>query len=88
VYWGSSLKVKQPGHEINHSPPPNAEVKNEWSYTYISPASRSGVCRDNCIFSPTLLVIDDNFVDLDMLITVRSGLYVPECFCYWYSGYG
>ena len=78
MYWGSFLKVKQPGHEINHSPPPSAEVKNEWSYTYISPASRSGVSRDNYIFYPTLRVIDDNFVDLDMLITVRNRLYVPE----------
>jgi len=28
VYWGSFLKFKRPGHEINHSPPPSAEVKN------------------------------------------------------------
>jgi len=67
VHWGSSLKVKQPGHEIKHLPSPSAEVKNEWRYTYIYPASHSGVCRDNCIFYPTLLVIDDNFVELDML---------------------
>jgi hypothetical protein len=25
--------VKRPGREADHSPPPNAEVKNEWSYT-------------------------------------------------------
>ena len=31
-------------------------------------------------FTP-LLVIDDNFVDLDMRITGWSRLYVPECFC-------
>jgi len=81
MYWGTFLKIMQPGHEINHSPPPSAEVKNEWSCTYISRASHNGMCMDNCTFYPTLLVTDDNFVDLDMLITVRSGLYVPECFC-------
>jgi hypothetical protein len=25
--------VTRPGHEVNHSPPSSAEVKNEWSYT-------------------------------------------------------
>jgi hypothetical protein len=29
-----SLGVKQPGHEADHSPPSNAEVKNEWSYGF------------------------------------------------------
>ena len=27
------LVVKQPGREVNHSPPSGAEVKNEWCYT-------------------------------------------------------
>jgi hypothetical protein len=25
------LAVNQPGHEVHHSPPSHAEVKNEWS---------------------------------------------------------
>jgi len=25
--------IKQPGHEVDHSFPSTAEVKNEWSYT-------------------------------------------------------
>jgi hypothetical protein len=29
----SSLGVKWPGREADHSPPSSAEVKNEWSYT-------------------------------------------------------
>jgi hypothetical protein len=29
--------MKQPGLEIDHSPSPSAEDKNEWSYTSISP---------------------------------------------------
>lgn len=32
-YWDSSLEVKQSGHKVNHSCPPSAQVKNEWSYT-------------------------------------------------------
>jgi hypothetical protein len=27
--------VKRPGHEADHSPPSNVEVKNAWSYTSI-----------------------------------------------------
>jgi hypothetical protein len=28
-----SLGVKRLGREVDHSPPPSAEVKNAWSYT-------------------------------------------------------
>jgi hypothetical protein len=28
-----SLKLKREAREARHSPPPSAEVKNEWSYT-------------------------------------------------------
>jgi hypothetical protein len=31
VYWGSFPGVKQPEHELNHSPPTSAKVKNEFS---------------------------------------------------------
>jgi len=36
------LAVKRPDHEVDHSPPSNAELKNEWSYT-ISPIRLHGV---------------------------------------------
>jgi len=29
--------VNRPEHEADHSPPFGAEVKNEWSYTFIYP---------------------------------------------------
>jgi hypothetical protein len=29
---GSFLRVKRPGRETDHSPPPSAQVKNSWSY--------------------------------------------------------
>jgi hypothetical protein len=32
---GFSLGVKRPGREADHSPPSSAEVKNDWSYTFI-----------------------------------------------------
>jgi hypothetical protein len=38
-----SLGVKRPGREADHSLPSSAEVKNEWSYTSISPIRLHGV---------------------------------------------
>jgi hypothetical protein len=32
-YLGYFAGVKQSEHEVNHSPPFSAEVKNEWNYT-------------------------------------------------------
>jgi hypothetical protein len=32
-YCDSLPAVKQPGCEVNNSPPSSAKVKNEWSYT-------------------------------------------------------
>jgi len=32
-----SLRIKRPGREVDHSPPPSAEVKNAWSYTSTLP---------------------------------------------------
>jgi hypothetical protein len=43
--------VKRPGLEADHSHPFNAEVKNEWRYTYIPPVCLHGVHRDNFTFS-------------------------------------
>jgi hypothetical protein len=40
---GSFPRVKQPGREADHSPPSNAVVKNEWSYTSIPPIRLHGV---------------------------------------------
>ena len=35
-YQGYFLQVKRLWHDVNHSPPSSAEVKNEWSHTSIS----------------------------------------------------
>jgi hypothetical protein len=33
-YWGSFPRVKvRPGHDADYSPPSNAEVKKEWSFS-------------------------------------------------------
>jgi hypothetical protein len=37
------LGVKWQGHEVDHSPPSNAEVENEWSYTSIPSVCLHGV---------------------------------------------
>jgi hypothetical protein len=33
----SSVGVKRPGREADHSPPSNPEVKNAWTYTFTPP---------------------------------------------------
>jgi hypothetical protein len=35
------------GREMNQSPPPSAEVKNEWSYTVAPPVRLHGVDKEN-----------------------------------------
>jgi hypothetical protein len=39
--------LKWPGREVDHSPPPGAEVKNEWSCTFDLPICLHGVDREN-----------------------------------------
>jgi hypothetical protein len=42
-----SLGVKWPGHEVDHSHPPTANVKNEWRYTSTHTTCLHGVDSDN-----------------------------------------
>jgi hypothetical protein len=55
VLGALSLGVKQPGHEVDHSPPSSAEVKNAWSYTSTPPICFHGVVlnkhRDSFTFT-------------------------------------
>jgi len=52
---GSFLAITQLGHEIDHLPPSNAEVKNAWSYIstlrYVFMAWRLVKHRDNFTFT-------------------------------------
>ena len=48
--WGSYLEVKLPVVEAGHSPPPSAEVKNEWSFDTTPPVCLHGVERGNLPF--------------------------------------
>jgi len=43
--------VRRREHEVNHSPPSIAEVKNEWRYTSASPICLHGVGRENITFT-------------------------------------
>ena len=49
-YWGPFTRVKQMGHDVNHSPPSTADVKHEWSYIFIPLIRFHGVYRDNFTF--------------------------------------
>jgi hypothetical protein len=40
---GSFPGVKRPEHEVDHSPPSSAEIKNAWSYTSTPPIRLHGV---------------------------------------------
>jgi hypothetical protein len=42
-YQGSFQGIKQLGREVDDSPPPRVEVKNERSYSFNSPISLHGI---------------------------------------------
>jgi len=35
------------GHDVNHPPPPRADVKNDWKCTFTAPKYLHGVNRDD-----------------------------------------
>jgi hypothetical protein len=49
-FWLSFPEVKQPGHDVDHSPPSSDEVKNEWSYISTPPIRLHGEIRDKFTF--------------------------------------
>jgi len=49
-YRSSLPLVKRPRREVNHSPPPPAEIKNEWSYTCTPSIRLNDLDRDNFTF--------------------------------------
>jgi len=48
-YRGSFLRIKQPGHEVDHSSPTSTKVNNAWSHTSTPPVHLHGVDSDNVI---------------------------------------
>jgi hypothetical protein len=52
-YQGCFLGVKWLGLEVDHSPPSNADIKNEWSYTCTHPVFFHGVDRNNFTVLPS-----------------------------------
>jgi hypothetical protein len=44
---GGGGREKRPWLEVNYSPPSNADVKNEWSYTCTNPIRLHAVDREN-----------------------------------------
>ena len=55
-YRGSLSGLKWSGHKAEHSPPPTAEIKNEWSYT-----SAPLVCHHGAYGDGFTLLIDRLF---------------------------
>jgi hypothetical protein len=49
-HWCSLPGVTRPVREVDYAPPPNTEVKNEWSYTSTPTVRLHGVGRDNFTF--------------------------------------
>jgi hypothetical protein len=45
-YWDTFVGVTQAGHEVDHSPPFSAKVKNEWSHNLYSPCMPSQCGQD------------------------------------------
>jgi len=50
VTGDSFPRGKQSGHEVDHSLPPSAKVKNAWHYTSTSPIHLHGVDIDNVTY--------------------------------------
>jgi hypothetical protein len=74
VWRGSFPKVKQPGHNVDHSLPSSAEVKNEWGYTSIEPISLYGVDRVNVVF-----LLRNLIKELCVCVCARARLCVCAC---------
>jgi len=57
---GSFLGLKQPGCEVNHSPPSNIEVTNEWSCTSDSPTCLQCMGRKHYTFTSFKKMVYEN----------------------------
>ena len=57
AYQGSFPGVRQLGCRVDHSPPSNAEVNNEWSDTSTALICHHGICREGEKKTFLLLVI-------------------------------
>jgi len=53
------LRVKQPGRDVNHSSPPSADLKNEWSHAFAPPAYLHDVDGDIFLFSVSWFIAPD-----------------------------
>jgi len=58
--------AKRPGREADHSPVPNADVKNMWSYT-LTPIRLHGVQRSNFYCTSMMSEPLERFLIVDIL---------------------
>jgi hypothetical protein len=65
--------INRPEREVSHSPPSNAEVKTEWSCTFILPIYLHGLDRNNFIFTVIkLLIILAHFFSSVLAVNIRT----------------
>ena len=56
-YQGLFPGVRRPERDADHSPPSNAEVKNEWGYSSTPPICFHGVDRGNLLYFYSLCAL-------------------------------
>lgn len=76
-YLGFLQSLKRAGFDADHLPPPNAAVKNEWSYTSSPLISLHDVDRQLFFFALPLL--NGQRVDSSSSLIIHSGSTLVEC---------
>jgi len=66
-YWGSFPRLKQPGHDVDHSTPSSADVKNKWIYTS-HPLYAFMVWAGATLPAPFLVLAKRSFLDVSIKI--------------------
>jgi len=90
-YQGSFLGIKWLRHDVDHSSPCRASVKNEWRYTYASLLCLHGMDRDIFNFHSYIVQFDviQSFISLTnaqlicfkiLKFTVKYTINAPTCF--------
>jgi hypothetical protein len=74
-YLVSFLGIKNLEYEVDHSPPPNAEVKNEWSYTSTPPTCLHAMHRVNFAFTFSVISFHKLNTNTQLLLQQNAHFY-------------
>jgi hypothetical protein len=72
---GGAGAIKWLGHEVDHSPPPSAEVKNEWRYASAYLICLYDIDRDNFAFA----FLSGYTSQLSVNIVTRPNIRILKC---------